>query len=502
MNTLARQLATVAGARPDHTALICGSEQRTYRELHDNSGHLAAALQRHGVGPGTRVGFLGRDCAALVELLYACARTGAVMVPISSRFTAPELEHILGDSTTSVLVVQQEFAEAVSKVATSATVLIAEDIAYTEDSAAVDAGPEDPVVQFYTSGTTGVPKGVVIAHRSFFAVADALEAAGENWVDFLPGDTTLVGVPSWHIGGLWWVVQTLNAGATTVLMPVIGAATILELIQRHAVTTMCAPPALLTMILNEKARPASAFATLRKVIYGAAPISETLLRRCIDEMGCELAQVYGLTETGNTAACLPPAVHQPGNPVLRAAGRPYPGFAAKVVDQSGNELPPGSVGEICLRTPAHMVEYFGRPDATAKTLRDGWIHTGDVGHIDAEGYIYLSDRVNDMIIRAGENIYPAEIENALHKSPAVADAAVIGVPDDRWGEAVLAFVVPEQGSEVSPRELRGFLRDLIADYKIPTRFEAISVIPRNGIGKILRRELREPYWAGLDRRVN
>jgi acyl-CoA synthetase (AMP-forming)/AMP-acid ligase II len=504
VNTLERQLGAVARDRPDHIAVICGDEQRTYDELHENSRRLAATLRRHGVGTGTRVGFLGRDCAFLVELFYACARTGAVLVPISSRFATPEIEHILGDSTAGVLSVQREFAEAAGKLDTSATVLVVEEVAAedAEDDSEAESGTEDPVVQFYTSGTTGAPKGVVIAHRTFFAVADALEAAGEDWVDFLPGDTTLVGVPSWHIGGMWWVVQALNAGATVVMLPIIGAAKILELIRQHGVTTMCAPPALLTMILNEKSRPADAFATLRKVIYGAAPISETLLRRCIDEMGCEFAQVYGLTETGNTAACLPPAVHQPGNPVLRAAGRPYPGFAVKIIDPSGNEVPPGVEGEICMRTPARMLEYWRRPKATAETLRGGWIHTGDVGYVDEDGYIYLRDRVKDMIIRAGENIYPAEIENALHKSPAVADVAVIGIPDDRWGEAVLALVVPAAGHEVSARELRQFLSVVLADYKIPTKFSAIDAIPRNSIGKILHRELREPYWQGRDRRVN
>jgi acyl-CoA synthetase (AMP-forming)/AMP-acid ligase II len=504
MNTLTARLAAVAGERPDHPALVCGEERRTYRELRENSARWAAVLGAHAVEPGTRVGYLGRDSAFLVELFYACARTGAVFLPIGSRFTTPEVEHLLDDSGATVLFVQRDFAEAAKSLTTSATVLIAEEVtgAGNDAAAPVAEGAGDPVVQFYTSGTTGVPKGVVLAHRSFFAVAEALAEAGEDWVDFLPGDTTLVGVPCWHVGGLWWVVQALNAGATVVVMPALSAAGVLDLVPRHGVTTMCAPPALLSLILDEPGRRPEALRTLRKIVYGAAPISQTLLRRCIEEIGCALAQIYGLTETGNTAVCLPPAEHYPGNPLLHAAGRPYPGFEVKIVDRSGTALPRGAAGEVCLRTPARMVEYWGRPEATAETLRDGWIHTGDVGHLDEAGYVHLRDRVKNMIIRAGENVYPAEVENALHRSPAVADAAVIGIPDDRWGEAVLACVVPAPGHRVSARELRLFLRELLADYKIPTRFVAVGAIPRNGVGKILHRELRAPYWEGRERQLN
>jgi long-chain acyl-CoA synthetase len=507
MKTLVEHLSAVVGDRPEHPAVICGDERRTYRELNENSARLAAALRRHGVDTGTRVAFLGRDCAFLVELFYACARIGAVLLPIGSRLTTPEIEHQLDDSTAAVLVVRRESVEAASKLTTSALVLDVDELtedgtAGTGDESAVPAGVDDPVAQFYTSGTTGAPKGVVIAHRTYFAVADALEAAGENWVDFLPGDTALAGVPGWHVAGLWWVAQTLNAGATVVLLPVISSATILDLVPRLGVTTMGAPPALLAMILADPAWHPDKFGTVRKIVYGAAPISEPLLQRCIDDFGCELAQVYGLTETGNAVACLPPAAHRSGGPVLRAAGRPYPGFAVKIIDRSGTELPPGAEGEICVRTPARMVEYWRRPEATARTLRDGWIHTGDLGFVDDAGYLYLRDRVTNLIIRAGENIYPAEVENALHKSPAVADVAVIGVPDDRWGEAVVACVVPAPGHRVSARELRRFLRDHLADYKIPTRYVAVDALPRNSIGKILHRELREPYWRDRDRMVN
>ncbi|SER36191.1 long-chain acyl-CoA synthetase [Lentzea xinjiangensis] len=503
--TLTARLAAVAAERPDHVAVICGDDRRTYGVLSDRSLGIAAVLSRHGVTSGTRVGLLGRDSPLLVELLYACAHIGAVLVPVSARFTVPEVEHVLDDSTADLLVVQEESADLANRLTTAATVLPAGEFDSVDvgvELPPVAAEPDTPVVQLYTSGTTGSPKGVVLAHRSFFAVADALEAAGEDWVGFRPEDTTLPGVPCWHVGGVWWVTQTLNAGATLVLMPAISAADMLGLIRRHRVTYTCAPPALLSMLLDHAEGIQGAFSSLRKVVYGAAPIAESLLLRCLDEMGCEFAQIYGLTETGNTVACLPPSAHRPGSLVPGAAGRPYPGFAVKVVDAEGREVPGGATGELCVRTPARMIEYWRRPEATAKTLRDGWIHTGDVGHVDEHGYIHLSDRLNDTIIRAGENIYPAEIERALHESPAVADAAVIGIPDDRWGEAVLAFVVAADGHRPTSRELRRFLTDRLADFKIPTRFVLTDGVPRNSIGKVLRRELREPYWLGRERNVN
>jgi acyl-CoA synthetase (AMP-forming)/AMP-acid ligase II len=200
--------------------------------------------------------------------------------------------------------------------------------------------------------------------------------------------------------------------------------------------------------------------------------------------------------------CLPPADHSPGNPRLRAAGRPYPGVQAKIVDSDGNLLPPGDVGEVCLRTPARMLEYWGNPTATARTLVDGWIHTGDAGQLDSDGYVYISDRIKDMIIVAGEKIYPTEIENALTRHPAVAEVAVVGIPDDRFGEAVCAFVVQRPGHQIGPRDLMAFLRDSIAAFKIPSRFEFVDQVPRNPSGKILRRELRDRFWHGRDRQVN
>jgi len=275
-----------------------------------------------------------------------------------------------------------------------------------------------------------------------------------------------------------------------------------RLIREHGVTTTCAVPAMLQMMVSEPGVGPGHFASLRKVTYGGSPISETLMLQCMAMLGCDLGQLYGLTESGNTALCLPPSDHRAGSPRLRAAGRPYPGVEVKVVSDEGDSLPSGAIGEICLRTPAVMVEYWGMKEATQETLADGWLHTGDAGYLDEDGYVYVCDRLKDTVIVAGENVYPAEVENALATHPAVAEAAVIGVPDDRWGEVVRAFVVLRPGMSASPRELKLHLQGRLADFKSPSGYEFIERVPRNPSGKILRRELRKEFWADRERQVN
>jgi acyl-CoA synthetase (AMP-forming)/AMP-acid ligase II len=363
-------------------------------------------------------------------------------------------------------------------------------------------GPDDPVAQIYTSGTTGLPKGVVLPHRSFFAIRDALARDGLDWIDWRPGDVNLVCVPGFHIGGLWWAVQAFNAGVTNVALRMFTSRQALEEIRRHRVTTTCLVPAMLQLLLAERSVSTADFASLRKVVYGGSPIAEALLARALDLIGCEFAQIYGLTETGNTAVCLPPDQHVPGSPRLAAAGRAYPGVELRVVAPDGTPLPPDEVGEIRIRTPARMLEYWQLPDATAATLVDGWIRTGDAGLIDADGYLYIRDRIKDVIIVAGENVYPAEIENALSRHPAVAEAAVVGVPDERWGEGIHAFVAFRDGAAATPRELMLALRGSVADFKLPTSYEFIDRLPRNPSGKVLRRELRDRFWQHTARKVN
>ncbi|MEU5847815.1 fatty acid--CoA ligase [Saccharopolyspora shandongensis] len=516
--TLDARLALHALNQPERTAISCERNQVSYAQLHEESTKGARALRAAEVGAGARVAYLGKESEKFYELLFACAKSGVVVVPVNWRLAADEVEYILRDSSAELLFVEEEFLPVAWQLHPELPELrglvlldCTGDAGLTfpewkETGAGVEAPSsshtDDPVAQMYTSGTTGYPKGVVLAHRSFFAVRDLMDRRGLNWIDFKPDDKSLIGISASHIGGIWWATQGFNAGITNTVVRSFNSKEILSLIKSCGITTAFMVPAMLLMLLAEPDASSGAFTTLRKVVYGGSPISEALLQRCIDTMKCDLAQIYGLTETGNTAVCLPPQDHVPGSPRLRAAGRPYPGVELKILDEGGNPVEPGVIGEVCIKTPAHMLEYWRLPEATAKTLIDGWIHTGDAGYLDEDGYLYIQDRIKEMIIRAGENIYPAEVENAISAHPAVLDVAVVGVPDERWGEAVHAFISRHPGASVAPHEIRTFLRGRIADFKIPTKYEFIEEVPRNPSGKILRRVLRERFWAEHDRAVN
>ncbi|MFG3161148.1 fatty acid--CoA ligase [Streptomyces sp. NPDC048232] len=507
--TLARTTGHHALRQPTTPAVHCEDRTLTYEQLHRESNRVAHALLAAGLTAGDRVAYLGRESEHYYVILFACAKTGTVLVPVNWRLTAPEVSHILQDSRTRLLFLEDEFAPVVDGMPTPspATVLrLGEPESWRAGHPDTDTGFEatadTPVAQLYTSGTTGLPKGVVLAHRSFFAIRSALNSEGLDWIDWRAGDIALIGIPGFHIGGLWWATQNFNAGTTVVVLRAFAARQAVDLIRTLGVTTACVVPAMLRMMLAEPGVHAGDFATLRKTVYGGSPISESLLEASLAVLDCEFAQIYGLTETGNTAVCLPPAAHIPGGPLMRAAGRPYPGVRCKVIDPRGRELPPGAVGEICLHTPARMVEYWGLPDRTAETLVDGWIHTGDAGYADEDGYVFIHDRIKDAVLVAGENVYPAEIENALEHHPEVAEAVVVGAPDERWGERVHAFVVPVEGRTPSPRDLHTFLVTRLAAFKLPSAYEFTDHVPRNPSGKILRRELRDRFWGASARKVN
>ncbi|MCG7978344.1 MAG: long-chain-fatty-acid--CoA ligase [Candidatus Thiodiazotropha endolucinida] len=518
LETIADTITFHAARIPDHTAVICQDDSVTYRELDLSSNRTANGIASLNLQPGARVAYLGKESIFYYDILFACAKSGTVLVPINWRLSAGEVDHILRDSGTALLFVDQEFLSSVNQLRhylpdLKQIVVVDEgeglkggfnawQSAFSDQEQVLQISAETPIAQLYTSGTTGLPKGVVLPHRSFFKIRKELAEHGLKWIDWHQDDVSLIGIPGFHVGGLWWAMQGFNAGITNVTLKAFVAHDAVQIIEQLGVSIACVVPAMIQMMLNDRSVDKRSFSRLRKLVYGGSPISESLLEQGLRTMQCDFAQIYGLTETGNTAVCLPPEAHQVGSPRMLAAGRPYPGVVLKIVDKNGVSLPAAKVGEVCIRTPAHMLEYWRNPAATQETLIDGWVYTGDAGYLDEEGYLYICDRIKDVVIVAGENVYPAEIENVLCKHPAVLDVAVIGVPDERWGEALQAFIALREGQSVKARELLLFLKGKIADYKIPGRYEFVESIARNPSGKILRRELRDKYWTHLQRKVN
>ena len=520
-NTLTEVVIRQAQNRPNQLAIWSQDEKVTYRELNESAFKFAASLKELGVKRGDCIAFLGKESHYYYILLFACAILGAVIVPINWRLTAREVEYILRDSKATAILYDEENRSAIeqsfktkSNVKFYISLSEKQDDKYTIKNLLENKNshltPEkvdthDIVSQLYTSGTTGNPKGVRLAHRSFFEINDSLVKHGLKWIDWQCNDVSLIGIPGFHIGGLWWAMQGFNSGVTNVIMKSFNPTQAAEYIIEAKVTTMCVVPAMLQMLLHEIENASDVlknYNQIRKIVYGGSPISENLLGRAMTQFKCEFAQIYGLTETGNTAVCLPPESHRLGGKKLKAAGKPYPCVSIKIINKEGVELEEGEIGEVCIRSPAQMSSYWQLKEATDKTLIAGWVHTGDAGYME-EGYLYICDRIKDMIIVAGENIYPAEIEKAICSHPSIEDAAVVGVPDERWGERVLAVIVlKEHNQRLSQRNINVFLRQYLSDFKIPQLYEVIEEIPRNPSGKILRRELRNKYWKNQWRNVS
>lgn len=517
--TLADMCIEQANLRPDAIAFLSGNESRTFLQLDLSSNQVGHGLVKSQVTPGSRVAILGKDTIAHYEILFGCAKIKAVLVDLNWRLVAPEILYILNHSETETLFVAQEFFPLVESLASELTTvrtIIALDGEHTHwfsyqtwkseqaDSPFTHAySADDVAVQMYSSGTTGRPKGVQLANYSFFRLMQGMRAAGDPWMNLNQHDTLLLSLPQFHIGGLWWAIQGYAAGAAGVIVDTFVAWQALQLIEQHKVSKAVLVPAMIQLLLAEPNCAQTDFSSLQAIVYGGSPIAPVLLRKAMETFGCDFFQIYGLTETGNTAVCLRPADHFPiDGPRLKAAGKPYTGVEIKIIDSKNRILPPMRSGEICIKSPGNMLGYWKNESATAQTLVDGWIYTGDVGYMDQDGYVYVCDRIKDMIIYAGENLFPAEIEAVLSEHEAVAEVAVIGIPDEQWGEVVKAFVVPRQAGEIKQRELIDFARTRIADFKVPKSITFVDALPRNPSGKVLKRVLRAPFWQDQDRQVS
>lgn len=505
-----------ARRRPAAIAMVFEERETRFDELDEHASRVANALIALGVKPDARIAYLGKNSDLFFQLLFGAFKAGVVVVSANWRLAVPELTYIMNDARCEALFVGREYSELVDALRAEcpglqAVVAMDGDLpAWPSFADWRDAAPaRDPllpigldadVIQLYTSGTTGHPKGVQLTTANYLAFFAA--AAGAEWADFEAGEVTLACMPVFHVAGVNLGVIAVAQGATTIVMKEVDPGRILELIPRHGINNAFFVPAVMLFLLQHPKVHETDFSSLRRLYYGASPIAEDLLLKAREVFGCKFFQLYGLTETVGAATCLTDAAHDPALGKLRACGKPYPGISIRVIDDKGADVPTGDVGEVAISSGVVMKGYWGRPEATAEAIRDGWFRTGDAGYLDSDGYLFIHDRVKDMIVSGGENIYPAEVENAVFGHPDVADVAVIGVPDDQWGESVKAIVVRKPGSEVTAENLIAFARTRIANFKAPKSVDFVAALPRNPSGKILRRELREPFWKDRVRRVN
>jgi acyl-CoA synthetase (AMP-forming)/AMP-acid ligase II len=505
-----------AADRPNAVALDFNDRLTTFGELDVRASQVAQGLIALGQKPGARVGYLGKNVDRYFEVLLGTFKARTVTVGINWRLAPPEIAYVLNDAGCDVLFVAKEFYDAVDKIRGDVPTLktvIAMDGGHAGWPAYEDwrdqqkttdpmlpVAPDDDVIQLYTSGTTGHPKGVQLTSGNYLAITRAAEEMGVG--AYTPEDVILIAMPFFHVAGVNIGLFSLTQGSRGIVLGDIDPQTILKLIETKKINHAFLVPAVILFLTQQPNVRKIDFSSLKMISYGASPIAADLLLAAKNIMGCDFMQVYGLTETTGGGTTLAPEDHDPSRGKLRSCGRPSPGHDIRVVGADGHALPPGDVGEIEIRAPSVMKGYWNKPDASAKALEGGWFRTGDAGYFDKEGYLYIHDRVKDMIVSGGENIYPAEVENAIFGHPAVADVAVIGVPDEKWGEAVKAIIVRKPGVAAEASDIIAYARDRIAGYKLPKTVDFVDALPRNPTGKILRRELRAPYWEGRARQVN
>ncbi len=500
-----------AKEKPDAVALEQNGEAVSFRELEERTRKIVAMLAEMGVVKGDRIAWLGKNSKHYFELFYAAGRVGVVMVPIGWRLAAPEVAYILSDTGAKLLFtgdgLEQLSEKSCAQMESAPTVVEPRRAEEAIEQAPADpldpAGPDDPVLQLYTSGTTGNPKGAVLTNRNLFSLRLPAESADLPWSSWDDDEAILVCMPCAHIGGTGLGIMAMAAGIRAIIQAEFTPDGVLDAFEQ-GITRLFIVPAALQMVVQHPRARTTDMSAVRYVLYGAAPIPLDLLReavKTIPEAG--FLQCYGMTETTGTIAILPPDDHElDGNPRMRSAGKAVPGVELKVVGEEGQELQRGEVGELVCKSTSNMVGYWNLPEATDSALVDGWMHTGDAAYMDDDGYVFIQDRIKDMIISGGENVYPAQVESAIYGHPSVAEVAVVGVPDDTWGEAVKACVVPKPGEEVDEGDIIRWTKERLAGFKVPKTVDVIETMPRNASGKILRRELRAPYWEGRERQIN
>ncbi|MCY1266791.1 3-[(3aS,4S,7aS)-7a-methyl-1,5-dioxo-octahydro-1H-inden-4-yl]propanoyl:CoA ligase [compost metagenome] len=503
--------------RPNERAIHYQGCNIGFAQFGERVARLAGALKKLGVTSGDRVAMLSLNSQRYIEYYLAAPWADAVLNPVNTRWSAAEIVYSLDDSGTSVLIVDDAFKELGARAAAESksvrTLIYAGDgdtpqgmLSY--ETLLADAQPVEDVRRggdsllgiFYTGGTTGFPKGVMLSHNNvaFSAMASVTKGV------FGDGERFLHAMPMFHLADYWAMNGLFFSGGSHIVLPSFVPQTVLETIARERVTQTLLAPTMIQMLLDWRdGHPQAAaldLSSLSMICYGASPITAALLERARQAFpSAEFFQGYGMTELAPLATTLP-AEHHVGSKMY-SAGRPGACVEVRIVDSEDREVPRGSLGEIVVRGPNVMLGYWNRLEATVEVLRDGWMHTGDGGYMDEEGFVYVCDRLKDMIISGGENIYSAEVENAIASHPAVAQSAVIGIPSDRWGETVHAVIVLKPGASATQDEIVTHCRERIAGYKVPRSLEFRDALPLSGVGKVLKTELRKPFWANQKRGV-
>lgn len=516
VRTLGEFIEYHARHTPDRRALVSGARTIGFGAYDAIANRIANGLLARGIGgqdrAGDRIGFLGLNSPDFYFALIATAKTRAAFIPLNWRLSAQELAQLLRDSAARLVFVERGLADLwhaardIAGVPAEVVWFDGEDTLEAQFAAqpasrpALHISEEDTAIQLYTSGTTGVPKGVMLSHGGFnrMRLCEHLEPA-YDWHD---GDIFINPLPNFHLLSIGIAFQCLYNGVAISIVRQFDPAVVCETIQQDRPTLLTLTPTMIQMLLDHPRAETTDFSSIRLTLYAGSAISLGLIKRAIVRMPGKFMQFYGATEAGGAFSILRPEEHDLENEArLQSCGRPLPLIEFRIVDADGNDVAEGEPGELVARSPAITTGYWNQPEATAKVLENGWYRTGDVARRDAEGLYYIVDRVKDMIVSGGENIYSAEVENALSTHPEVAQVAVIGVPDDRWGEAVMACVIRREGSTLDGPALIAHARTILAAYKVPKRVEFMDSFPLVPSGKVSKKDLRAPYWAEAGRNV-
>jgi long-chain acyl-CoA synthetase len=482
------------------TAVVCGGHRFTHADLHARIQRLVGALRAIGLKRGDRVAVVGPNCHRYLELYVGVPAGGFVLVPLNARHSLDEMRYAARDSGARVLfgsAACRSLGDSVERfidLADGYDELVAE----AEPGEWADVSEGDLAGLFYTGGTTGAAKGVMLSHGNLVANAYHFMAC---W-SFTPDTRWLIVAPMFHAAGTIAVLSTLWAGGCQIIIPAFDPGLVLDTIERERVTATLVVPTMMKALIDEQTRHPRTINSLRWLSHGSSPVGTSVLRRTREVFPeASLLHIYGATETGPILTLLPDEQELLDTPQAHSCGKPAIGIELEIVDPERNAVPTREVGEVRVRGANVAHGYWNKPEETERAMGDGWYYTGDLGYLDEVGHLFLVDRAKDMIVSGGENVYSIEVEEALYSHPLVAEVAVFGVPDDRWGEAVHAVVVTS--GPVAEAELIGYCRERIAGYKTPKRIETrTEPLPKSGAGKILKRQLREPYWRGRNTRVS